>query len=232
MVIKRLDRACFKINAKNPHGEDSLIITEPCSLAGKLKKSLVNSAHIITFSHPCEQLKELIKNDAKNQSKYPFIIKSPGEYEINNVFIFGLPYWPPSQKNKGSQEQEKNKNLPERNIIYMFKAEGITLTHLGQLKQKELNSQQLEYIENTDILLIPLYSQEQQGITPKLAANIVSQIEPRIIIPMQYEDNNKSKLIQNFVKEMGNSKEELDKLKITKKDLPQEETKLIILKSA
>ena len=143
-----------------------------------------------------------------------------------------MPYWPPSQKNKGSQEQEKDKNLPERNIIYMFKAEGITLTHLGQLKQKELNSQQLEYIENTDILLVPLYTQEQQGITPKLAANIVSQIEPRIIIPMQYEDDNKSKLIQNFVKEMGNSKEELDKLKITKKDLPQEETKLIILKSA
>lgn len=223
MLIKLLGRACFKINSKNPRGEDSVIITELCSLPGKPKKSLLSSAHIITSSHVCAQLKDFASSNSKHskhQDKYPFIIKSPGEYEINNVFIFGLPYW-----------HTPDKSTWERNIIYMIRAEGITLVHLGNLKQKELAAQQLEYIENADILFIPLSFNDQQGTTPKAAANIVNQIEPRIIIPIQYEDSGKTNLIQNFVKEMGNSKQEIDKLKITKKDLPQEETQLIILKS-
>ncbi len=225
MLIKYIGQACFKIISKNLSGEDNHIITEPCSLPGKFKKSLFNSAHIVTSSYNCDQLKELSKLQSKQSDKYPFIIKSPGEYEINNVFVFGLPNW--------LNNNDKNTQIKQTpGIIYLLRAEGITITHLGNFKQKELTTQQLEYIENTDILFVPLSSDEKNGLTPKNAAAIVSQIEPRIIIPMQYETKDPHSLIQKFTKEMGNSKEELDKLKISKKDLPQEETKLIILKPA
>ncbi len=69
-------------------------------------------------------------------------------------------------------------------------------------------------------------------IDAKKATEIISEIEPRIVIPMHYQiPGLKIKLdpLDNFLKVSGLPSEKTDKLKISKKDLPQEETKIIIL---
>ena len=83
----------------------------------------------------------------------------------------------------------------------------------------------------TDILLIPVGG--TYTINAKTAVEIVSQIEPRIIIPMHYAlPGLKVKLdgVDKFIKEMGLKPTYEDKLKITKKELPQEDVELVILK--
>ncbi len=236
MIIKLIGQSCLKINSKNPHGEDNLIVMEPCSLPKEPKKNLLNSARIITFSQDCPLSKKLSNERHKKAGEQQsFIIKNPGEYEINNVFIFGLPYWPEnknaSKEDQAKEKKEEKENKSQHNVIYLLKAEGITLTHLGNFNRQELLPAQLEYVENTDILFITLSNDKQKGVSPKTAAEIISQIEPRIIVPLFNGPSNEAEsLTKKIIRELGNSHQLLDKLKITRKDLPQEETQLVILK--
>ena len=85
---------------------------------------------------------------------------------------------------------------------------------------------------NIDILLVPIGG--VYTINTDQASEVISQIEPRIVIPMHYKIpalKVNIEGINKFSKEMGvKETEALDKLRITKKDLPQEETKVVILK--
>ncbi|HRY63117.1 MAG TPA: MBL fold metallo-hydrolase [Patescibacteria group bacterium] len=219
MQIQWLGQSCFKIQVKSSLGETT-IVTDPFSEGYGLKLPRL-TADIVTVSHDHKDHSDLSKIKGATENQTPFIVKGPGEYEIKNVFVRGLP---------ASHDDESGKKLGS-NIIYLIRAEGITIVHLGDLGQKELTPQQLEYIEETDILLIPVGG--KYTINGAEAATLVSQIEPRIVIPMHYKIpglNVDIETADKFVKEMGNHKEEMDKLKISKKDLPQEDTKLILLK--
>lgn len=68
---------------------------------------------------------------------------------------------------------------------------------------------------------------------PKKAVEVVSQIEPRIVIPMHYKTPGLKidlKAVDEFIKELGLKPTYEEKLKISKKDLPAEEMELVILK--
>jgi len=143
----------------------------------------------------------------------PFLIEGPGEYDIKNVFIQGI--------------QASNENT-----IYTIKSEEIKICHLGKLNQKELSSEQLETIGEIDILMIPVGG--LSTLNGKEAIKIMSQIEPKITIPMYYSlPKLKLKLdgVDKFLKALAIKKiEPLAKLSIKKKDLPEDEAKIIILK--
>ncbi len=102
------------------------------------------------------------------------MIEEPGEYEVKDIFIQGIPSF---------HDEEEGKKRGQ-NTIYTIEAEGIRLCHLGDLGQKELNSDQLEKIGDIDILMVPVGG--VYTINSKGAAKIISQIEPRLIIPMHY----------------------------------------------
>lgn len=162
------------------------------------------------------------EEDLSNDSDGFFIVSSPGEYEIKDVFIKGV------SRNNGK-------------IFYFIEAEGITLCHLGSFNEKELSLEQQEAINNVDILMIPVGGGSSLG--PKEASQIVSQIEPRVVIPMNYRTKScgggeiqktKEKLesVDEFLKIMGikNDKEELSRLSIKSRDFsPEEKMKIIIL---
>ena len=97
---------------------------------------------------------------------------------------------------------------------------------LGQI----LDAKQLEELEGTDILLIPVGG--TYNLNAKQAVEVISQIEPRIVIPMHYKvEGLKLDIdgVDKFVKELGLAPRYEEKLKISKRDLPQEETELVIL---
>ena len=94
---------------------------------------------------------------------------------------------------------------------------------------KILSDEQLDQLGNIDILFIPVGG--TYTLNAVNASKAVRQIEPRIVIPMHYRDPKlKIKLdsVNAFRKEMGGQAETVKKLKISKKNLPTEETKLII----
>ncbi|MDO8669715.1 MAG: MBL fold metallo-hydrolase [Candidatus Buchananbacteria bacterium] len=213
MQIQWLGQSCFKIQTKN-NGEEITIVTDPYDGDDIGLKPLKLQADIVTVSHDHSDHNNLdaIKNDS-------FIISTPGEYETKGVFIYGFPAY------------HDNKEGKEKGNITIFKinAENISLAHLSDLGH-DLNDELLDKIGNIDILFLPIGG--TFTIDAKKAAEVVSAIEPRIVIPMHYKiPNLKVKLnsIDDFLKESGLPSEKMDKLKITKKDLPQEETKIIIL---
>jgi len=174
-------------------------------------------ADILLISHQHED-----HNNIKAVSGNPFLIKSGGEYEIKKVFIQGIPAF-----HDNVQGRERGENT-----IFTIESEGMRLCHLGDLGQKELTEDQLEKIGDVDILMIPvggIYT-----INSKEAAKIMFQIEPKITIPMYYKiPKLKVKLdsLNEFLKTMGlKSIEPINKLSIKRKDLSEEEAKIIVLK--
>jgi len=127
----------------------------------------------------------------------PFVIDSPGEYEVKGVFVRGIP--------------------AGENTIYIMEAEDIKFCHLGNLSQ-QLTDEQLEKIDTVDILMV---SDSDE------AKKIIAQIEPKIVIPMDFSSAEK------FLKTMGKpSVAPVDKLSIKAKDLPKEGAmEIAVLKS-
>ncbi|MFH1207235.1 MAG: MBL fold metallo-hydrolase [Patescibacteria group bacterium] len=210
MQITWLGQSCFKIQ-----GKDVTVITDPYKNDIGLKLPRLN-ADIVTISHDHHDHNNI---DAVNGA--PFVIDKAGEYEVKNVFIQGIPSF-----HDGASGTERGNN-----IIYFIQMEELKIAHLGDLGTK-LSDEQLEKLEGVDIIFIPVGG--VFTIDGKQAAEVVNQMEPRIAIPMHYKIpglNIKLQSVDKFCDEMGvkqNGAE--DKLKITKKELPAEETRVIILK--
>ncbi len=216
MTITWLGHSCFKIQDK-----EVTIVTDPydSSVGFKLPRL---SADIVTVSHNHYDHNNTAAVRGTSE-KGPFIISSPGEYEIKGVFVYGIPSW--HDKNEGRERGE--------NIICRIEIDGISVAHLGDLGHT-LDEEQITKLEGVDILLIPVGGVYTVGA--REAVEIINQIEPRIVIPMHYKIPG-LKLdidpVDKFLKEMGAGKaEKLSKLKISKKDLPKEEIKVILFEKS
>lgn len=186
----------------------------------KLPKDLTCDVCLISHNH----------NDHNNSKvtvspsgKPPMIFDRPGEYEVNGVVITGVNSF--HDNLQGSQRGG--------NIIFQMLFEGLNIVHLGDLGQSELSEEQVAQISATDILLIPVGG--VYTIDAKVAAGIVSQLEPSIIIPMHYSlEGLKATLdpVEKFLKEMGaENVVPQPKLSITKDKLPEEPQVVVLNKS-
>ena len=117
--------------------------------------------------------------------------------------------------------------------MFTIQAEEMKIGFLSDLGQKELTSRQIDDLGNMDVLIIPVGGTYTIGA--KDASEIISQIEPGIVIPMHYKIPDLKidvEDIAKFLKEMGSEGiEPLLKLKVSAKDLPSkdEEMKIILL---
>lgn len=212
MYITYIGHSCFKIQDKI--GSDGVtIITDPFDKSIGLKVP-DSQADIVLVSH-----QHADHNYVKAISGKPFIITTAGEYEIKDVSIEGIDTF---HDNSSGKERGNN-------IAYRINIEGINIVHLGDLGHL-LDAKQLEKLSGADILLIPvggIYT-----IDAKKAVEVISQIEPRIVIPMHYKVSGLTVEIDGvdkFIKELGIKPVYEEKLKISKKDLPVEDMELVIL---
>jgi len=212
-------QSCFQIIIARNKGEQASLLLDPFDASiGLRAPSLSADILLISHSHPDHSNKKAVRNT-------PFLIEGPGEYEIKEVFVQGIASF-------HDDKEGKERGL---NTMYTIEAEEMKLCHLGSLGQKELSDDQLEKIGDIDILMIPVGGADT--ISAKEAAKIISEIEPRIVIPMHYHlpslkmpASDKLDEVDKFLKEMGRkSTETQPKLLIKKKDLP-EETKIVVLK--
>jgi len=205
-------QSCFQITSNQSKNGQANIIIDPFDESLGLRAPKLE-ADILLMTR-----KDYEHSGAKNVSGNPFVIDGPGEYETKEIFIQGIPV-PYSEKEKGF------------NTIYTIEAEEIKICHLGFFSQKELTDEQVEKIGETDILMIPVGGDDT--ISAKEAIKIMSQIEPKITIPMYYQiPKLKAKLdgVDKFLKAMGVKKvEPIPKLSIKKKNIASDEAKIIIL---
>jgi L-ascorbate metabolism protein UlaG (beta-lactamase superfamily) len=214
MIITWLGQSCFKIQDKI--GADGVtIVTDPFDKKYGLKVPNFE-ANIVTVSHDHDD-----HNNVKSLRGNPFVITTAGEYDVQGIMVEGVE----------SYHDEKQGAERGKNIIYRIEVEDITIVHLGDLGHV-LDDKQLEKLVGADILLVPVGG--KYTIDAKKAVEVVSQVEPRIVIPMHYKISGLKiddiENVEKFVKEMGVKPTEEDKLKINKKDLPQEDMELVILK--
>ena len=199
MIINFFGQACFRLQ-----GDKSTLVTDPLDESCGLKIPRL-SADIVTISN--NQKEHNVKGLVDQP---PFTIDQPCEYEIKNTFVYGIA---------GNQK-----------VIYRIEMDGITLVHLGEINAP-LSNGEMEKLEGVDILMIPVGG--EKTLNAKQATELISQLEPRIVIPMYYQlPGLKIKLdgLDKFCKEIGASaSEKTNKFKITKKDLPQEDIKVVIL---
>ena len=209
-------QSCFQIIAKQEKNSQVSVVIDPFNGSCGLRAPSLE-AEILLISHHHRD-----HDNTKAVKGTPFLIDGPGEYEIKGVFIQGIPSF-----HDDSQGKERGVNT-----IYTIEAEEIKLCHLGDFGQRELTGEQLEKIGSCDILMIPVGG--TYTIDSKIASNIISQIEPKIVIPMHYKIPKllvKIEEVDKFLKTMGlKSVEPLNKLLIKKKDLSLDETKIIVLK--
>ncbi len=212
MIITWIGHSCFKIQDKTG-SEGVTVVTDPFDKKVGFKAPNFE-ADIVTVSHD-----HYDHNNANALRGDPFVVDCAGEYDRKGVAIAGIESYHDTK-----QGAEKGKN-----IIYRIDMDDISVAHLGDLGH-ELDTKQLERLEGTDILLIPIGG--KYTIDYKKAVEVVKQIDPRIVIPMHYKVKGLKvdvDGVDKFVKEMGLKPTNEEKLKISKKDLPQEETELVIL---
>ena len=154
----------------------------------------------------------------------PFVVRGPGDYEIKEVAITGIPTF-----HDKSQGKERG-----RNTVYVIEMEEMRLVHLGDFGESEIRPETLEAIGEVDILFIPVGG--TYTIDAETAAEVVAAIEPKIVIPMHYAiPGLKVKLdgASDFLKEMGvKTQSAEERLTIKKKVLSESEsTRVVVLKT-
>jgi L-ascorbate metabolism protein UlaG (beta-lactamase superfamily) len=147
-------------------------------------------------------------------------IDGAGEFEIGGVFITAVQ--------TGGTGGKKNKDKV-RNTLYVFDYDGITVAHLGDLQEVPTQSE-VEALGTVNVLLVPVGG--GGSLNAAKASEVVSLIEPNIVIPMHYATPAAKVSLDSlnkFLKEMGLGKTEAQpSLKITRSGLP-DETKVVVL---
>ena len=209
-------RSCFQISVSNSKDHSADIVIDPFDEKTGLK--LPNfSADIVLSTHAHHD-----HNNIKAVKGDPFVISGPGEYDVKGVFVQGIPPWHDDKEGK-----ERGSNT-----IYVIEAEDIKFCHLGDLGQKQLTDEQLEKIDTIDVLMIPVGG--KYTIDSQEAQKIISQIEPKIVIPMHYalpKQSDDLDGVDKFLKVMGkNAIAPIDKLTVKDSTLPKEgATEIVIL---
>ncbi len=218
MEIVWYGHACFRITERGK----ATVVCDPYNHEVVGYSSLHLKAEIVTVSHdsPAHHYTKCVKGD-------PYIISGPGEYEIGGVFITGLST---ARRIKKNSEGNGNTTASVDNTLYLIDYGGISIAHLGDMAQVPTQAE-VESLGPVNIALVPVGG--GNSLNASKAAEVISLLEPNIVIPMHYATaDSKIKLdsISKFLKEMGLSEiETQESFKANSvADLP-EDTQVIIL---
>ncbi|MBI4253029.1 MBL fold metallo-hydrolase [Candidatus Uhrbacteria bacterium] len=184
------------------------------------------SADIVLSSDPTVKTSALsVKSRAmpagRQEGSAPFFITSPGEYEVKGVFAYGI-----NAPKKAGGKRGSDAGC----VIYVVGIDDVYVGHLGTL-DRSLTEHELDALGRVDVLLLPVGG--GASLDPRTAIDVITQVEPRIVVPMMYKlAGVKTDLrgADDFLKEYGvKDVQREDKIKVLKKDLPAQETKVIML---
>jgi len=204
--------SCFRINERGM----AAVVTDPYDPEvvgydpGKLRAEVVT----VSCDKPAHNYIKGIKGKA-------FEITGPGEYEIGGVFITGLRL--NGRKNKDSSDAA-------RNTVYVIDYNGLKIVHLGELNSVPTQTE-VEGMGEVHVALVPVGG--QTSLNAAKAAEVISLLEPSIVLPMHYGTSESSMMLDplsKFLKEMGLTQVETEEtVKIASVNVLPEETRVMVL---
>lgn len=110
------------------------------------------------------------------------------------------------------------------NFAYIIEAGGLRIAHLGDIRGP-LTTDQVKTLGAVDILMVPVGG---EGLSSKDAVKIARQVNPRVVLPMEYSTGDmegaagKLRGVQDFVKAspFAVTSKEYDVMLVSKPDLP------------
>lgn len=208
MELTWLGHSCFRLR-----GRDLTILTDPFDGGLGLTLGKV-SADVVTVSHD-----EPNHNAVSAVDGAPRLVAGPGEYELAGVMITGVATPRPAGQSR---------DVP-RNTAYLFELDEVTICHLGDLAAP-LGSDQVAVVKDADVLLVPVGG--HCTIDGAHAAEIVAQVEPKVVVPMHYLTQGvrlELDPVERFCREIGAA--ELTpqaRLSVTRSSLPDQLTVVLL----
>jgi len=209
MEIYWLGHGCFRLR-----GREATVVTDPCPPATGYKIGKL-TGEIITVSRknePNASFFQALTNEPK-------VINGPGEYEIAGVLMTGVrtDHDPPSDTG------------PSRNVAYVMDIDDIRICHLGRMSRRPA-ADDVETLSAADVLLVPVGGDSLLDAAG--AAETVSLLEPKIVIPMLYKtdvETGNYDPVDRFLKELGmEAKPPESRLSVTRSNMPADTTVMLL----
>ncbi|MSQ24063.1 MAG: lactamase [Chloroflexi bacterium] len=207
MEINWLGHSCFRLRGRN-----ASLITDPYASSSGYALGTV-SADIVTVSnsHPHHSA-------SLDVGGRPIVLDGPGEYEVKGVVVTAF-----------RTDLPRRTEDALRNTAFIIEIDDVTICHLGDLGGV-LTAEQIELSKEVNVLLIPVGG--HCTIAPAQAAEVISQIEPKLIVPMHFATEVSTadlESVDHFLHEMGLTVTEPQaRLVVTAASLPAEPTVTIL----
>jgi len=206
MDIYWLGHGCFRLK-----GRDATVVTDPAPPTTGYRLRGI-AADVVTQSS--DSVEVSYRQAITGEPKY---ITAPGEYEIAGVLINGI---------RTAHDPE---STDRRNVAYVFDLDDVRICHLGSISHKP-STEDVEVIGGTDVLIVPVGG--GKVFDAQLAAETVSLLEPKIIIPMMYKTEASTGdllPLERFIKELGfEAKAPESRLAVTKSNVPSVTTVVVL----
>lgn len=144
------------------------------------------------------------------------VINWPGEYELNGVAVTAIANF--------TKEHTEGDTLKGKILVFSMLVDGIRIAHLGKLGLKP-DEEMATKIGDVDVLFIPIGG--ENSYDAKEAHGVIETIEPSIVVPVNYTDEE----LEKFIKEVGLGQVEArDELEVgSRSSLQLENTQFVIL---
>jgi L-ascorbate metabolism protein UlaG (beta-lactamase superfamily) len=209
LELNWLGHACFRIRNR-----DITVILDPLSAQTGYSARSLGEANVVTVSHDHPSHSNVAAVTGR-----PRLIQGPGEYEVSGVLITGVRTF-----HDGKRGAERG-----RNTAYVIEMDDVRVCHLGDLGHVP-TADQAEELSGAEVLLIPVGG--HTTIDAEAAAEVVSLLEPRIVVPMHYKTENATDPLDpldRFLKQMGiGAPQPVARLNVTKTSLPLETTVTVL----
>ena len=184
---------------------DVTVVTDPFASGDvkfprSLAASLVVSSYDDAAAHPMDAIVPEYPEDKRN----PFLVEHAGEFEVRGVAVTGVA----APRKDGTPH-----------TIYRMDAENMHIGFLGAL-DRVLTDKEVEALGTVDVLIIPTGT---GVLSASACAEVIAQIEPRLVIPSYAEDTSA------FCRELSAPTESTPKLKLVRAGLPEEDMKIVTI---
>lgn len=150
--------------------------------------------------------------EVKHGNKEPFVVDTPGEYEIGQVTA------------RGFGVKTTYDTTEAFNTIYQISLEDMNLVFLGALNDPEIDPKILSELGDIDILFLPIGGGDVLEVPQ--ASKLAVKLEAKLVIPMHYD----ATALTTFLKEESkDGLKPVDKLTLKRKDVSAMQGEVAVL---
>lgn len=217
MEVSWYGRTCIRLR-----GRDAVVVSDPYpAVVGPTGRGITGD--VVTLSHPDDapipKAKGRLSRDGgtviPSSLEDAFVLDGPGEYEVRDVLLTGVRTY--RDDRRGAERGKQT--------AFVVELDGIHTIHLGDIGHT-LTEEKLADVGRVEIACVPIGGQ----LTPTKAAELIAQLDPRIVVPMPVCDDERlcSEALDKFFHEMGATPLTQPKIQVTPSSVPSETTTVLL----